>query len=221
MLSHHLMRKIAAPEARPSASREMLLISRESGKPADGQLPWCQTAVNNDPDISLRGGAVRRGRPGRRCSICAHAHRGAIDSALMTGRHQASIADEHAVSRDALSRHYLRHISHAMADQPPIQDADHPERVDLTADVMGLRKRLFGMLMRAEKDRDYRAAVAIAREALRAVEVLGKLRGEIDGSGVRVAIVNSVNPANTEAIRERILAKLAALSGPVRLIGAI
>ena len=47
-----------------------------------------------------------------------------------------------------------------------------------------------------------------------------KLRGEIDSSGVRVAIVNSVNPANTEVIRERILAKLAALSGPIRLIAA-
>ncbi len=208
------MRKIAAPEARPSASREMLLISRKSGKPADGQLPWCQTAVNNDPDISLRGGAVRRGRPGRRCSICAHAHRGAINSALMTGRHQASIADEHAVSRDALSRHYLRHVSDAGADRASIEHADHPDSVDLTADVMGLRKRLFGMLMRAEKDRDYRAAVAIAREALRAVEVLGKLRGEIDSSGVRVAIVSNVNPGNIEAVRARVLTKLAALSGP-------
>jgi hypothetical protein len=151
-------------------------------------------------------------RPGRHCTICGHRNRPAIDQALLTGRSQSSIASEFTLSRDALSRHYLRHVSVEAADgsaPPASETADGP--VDLVGSVASLQARVMALLKKAERDRDLRGALAAVREAAGLLMLLGKMTGVIAPDGTRVQINLGGGSAN---IKARILQKLAALAGP-------
>jgi hypothetical protein len=152
-------------------------------------------------------------RPARR-SICLHQHRNAIDAKLLASQPQHVVAAEHSVSRDALSRHFLRHLSAHSADQAPAVPGEPPQ-VDVIGSVADLQGRVMRLLQRAETARDLRGALAAVREAAGLLTLLGKLQGIIAADGTRVAVqVNKAsNPAVVEATRERILAKLSALAG--------
>jgi hypothetical protein len=66
-----------------------------------------------------------------------------------------------------------------------------------------------------------RAVVLLARELCRVSENIGRLTGEIGpGGAVNVGVHIGGAPANVDAVRSRILGKMAALSGPVRVIAA-
>ena len=163
-----------------------------------------------------------RGKPGRSCSICIHPHRARIERDLLEGRPQHRIAREHKVSADALSRHSLRHISAApAAHSDPLAGTIQPGDIDLLGDVLGLRTRLLKLLTKAEKDRDIRGGLLAIREAIRLVETVGKLTGQIDASGVRVAVQVNNGAGDTQtiqAVRDRIAAKLAALATGLRVV---
>ncbi len=154
--------------------------------------------------------------PGRRCTICDHKHRGAIDGALLSGARQHAVATEHGVSRDAVSRHFLKHLPViAATDQVEQENAPTDGRLDIEASVTDLRVRLLRLLGRAERSRDLRAAILCVREAARLLELSGRMSGQIDASGVKIAMHISGNDGNAQNLRERIAEKMAAICGPV------
>lgn len=165
---------------------------------------------------------MTNGKPGRACSVCGHKDRTIIDGQLLAGQKHADIARTHNLSNDAVSRHARRHVSFAIATRA---DADRNVlgdrgSVDLLASTDGLHDRLMRLLRRAEVAKDHRTTLLAIKEARGLLELRGRLTGEIDSSGVRIAVVSNSSPANVEAIRQRVLDKMAALSGPVRVIAA-
>jgi hypothetical protein len=149
---------------------------------------------------------------GRACTICSNRRRVEIDAALLSGRKHAEIAREHEVSNDAISRHARKHLSATMANEADSIPVTGSGDIDLLGDMISLRGRLMRQLGKAERQRDPRTIVLIAREAVRISEIIGRLNGQIDASGLRISI--TAGPRGSIDIRTRILEKLAALSGP-------
>jgi hypothetical protein len=156
---------------------------------------------------------VTGGRPGRRCTVCGRPHRGAVDAKLLAGHPQHVVAREHNLSADAVSRHFLRHLSAAAAiagTLPP--PAAATGSVDVLGTIGGLQGRLMGLLRVAERARDTRAAVAAIREARALLEMHGKLAGMIGADGTAILPAVPTTDAGCGPIRVRIAAKLDALA---------
>lgn len=154
-----------------------------------------------------------KGKPGRKCSICTHEKRGAIEHALASGRELATVAGEFKISPDALSRHKAKHLAAPIAEAEDLPVVAGEGAGDVLSDLANLRSEVSKLLHRAQKARNFPAQLGAVREAARLMELEGRLTGQIAADGTRVAIqVNTTGPGPV-AIRERILEKLAALAG--------
>jgi hypothetical protein len=125
----------------------------------------------------------------RTCKICNHRERAAIDKKLVAGTSLRDISGQFAVSRSAVDRH-KGHITKALAEA----------RKNEVKEVVSLKDRAERVLSRleflAEKSRDPKDWLP----AIRAIEVLGKLSGELQsGSQIGIQIVNGM-PAKTVVV---------------------
>jgi hypothetical protein len=116
----------------------------------------------------------------RKCTICAHKKRSAIDKALVERRAFRTIADQFRVSKTALLRHHDDHLPSSLVKA---QEATEAAQADaLLAQVVDLRDKALGVLEQAEASEDLRAALNAIREARGCVELLGKLAGQLKDS---------------------------------------
>lgn len=155
---------------------------------------------------------MRNGKPGRACSVCIHPARAAIDAALISGQNHGSLSREHKLSPDAISRHARRHVSAAEANAAPAIVGEAGP-VDVLTDMTALRSRLLKQMRKAELEHDTRACVLIARELCRVSEIIGRISGQLKPDGTLVQVGIQVGAGNFEAVRSRVLGKLAALAG--------
>ena len=130
----------------------------------------------------------------RRCSICTHAARTAIDRALAGGAAFPEVAAEWNVSAHAVGRHFRAdHITKRVvksAAAVEIVEAD-----DLLAKVRTLEEDARRIGATAEQAGDLRTALAAVRELTRIVDLLGRLAGVIRAGGnVAVAVGVQVTP---------------------------
>lgn len=112
----------------------------------------------------------------RTCTICPHPQRPAIDAALVAGEPYRRVAALWGVSPDAVKRHKA-HLPVALAkaaEAEAVADAD-----DLLAHVRALRARALGILTQAEREKDWRGAIAGLKVLVEIAELLGKLTGEL------------------------------------------
>jgi len=113
----------------------------------------------------------------RRCTICTHPDREAIDAALVAGGPLRDIAGQFRISKSALARHKGSHIPACLAKA---QDAHEIAQADsLLAQVRDLQAKALRILARAERAGELRTALAAIREARGNIELLGKLAGEL------------------------------------------
>lgn len=119
-----------------------------------------------------------RGSVPRRCTVCSHPEKEAIDEALVGGAAFPALAALYRVSDDALGRHKANHLPAklVMAEQA----AEVAEADDLLDQVKGLQGRAYGILDKAEGAGDLRTALGAIREARGNLELLAKLLGELD-----------------------------------------
>lgn len=110
----------------------------------------------------------------RPCSICTHDKRNAIDAALIAGQSYRQIAARFGVSQSALSRHLRRHLVALLAGRQEV-DADN-----LLGQVADLQRQAQVIKDKAETEGDLRTALQGIRELCRIIELLAKLRGELD-----------------------------------------
>ena len=110
----------------------------------------------------------------RICSICTHEQREAIDAALIAGEPYRNIAKRWGVSTAALSRHLRRHLVALLAGRQEV-DADN-----LLVQVADLQRQAQVIKDKAEAAGDLKTALQGVRELVRIVELLAKLRGELD-----------------------------------------
>lgn len=113
----------------------------------------------------------------RRCSVCTHPDRLQIDQAIVAGNSYRTVAQQFTVSRDAVVRH-RRHLSIGVA-KPRSSEQMSPSDT-LLGQLEDLRYEAQRLKQKAERDGDYRAALAAVRELCRIVELVAKLCGQID-----------------------------------------
>jgi hypothetical protein len=126
----------------------------------------------------------------RACTICNHPKRDAINASL-TGSTESirGIARHFAVSEDALTRHKT-HIPKALT---LARQAEEITKADSLLDhVQDLQARALTILNTAEKSGDLKSALGGIREARACLELLAKLRGELDERPVVNLTVNPV-----------------------------
>ena len=123
----------------------------------------------------------------RTCTVCRHARRHEIDTALVGRRPFRDIAGQHDVSKSALVRHFDDHLPAALVKAKEAIDTAHADTI--LGQVRDLRDRALTVLGTAEGAGDLRTALAAIREARGCLELLGKLAGELqDGATVNVFI---------------------------------
>ena len=113
----------------------------------------------------------------RTCTICRHAERAAIDSALVERRPFRDIAGQHDVSKSALVRHFDDHLPAKLAMAKVAAEVVNAN--SLLDQVTSLRSRAITILDTAEESGDLKTAISAIREARGCVELLGKLAGEL------------------------------------------
>ncbi|MBF0461626.1 MAG: hypothetical protein HQL87_09535 [Magnetococcales bacterium] len=122
----------------------------------------------------------------RPCSVCVHAKRKAIDTALLAGESFRVLSQKFRLSTDALRRHQMaNHIPQAMAKAQEAQEVARGDSLldtlaTLTADATRIQEG-------AEKKGNYQAALGAIRERTRLVELTAKMRGELE-SGVKIQV---------------------------------
>ena len=138
----------------------------------------------------------------RRCTICGHAERQHIDSALVSGATLRDIAGQHGVSKSALERHKADHLPVELAKAKEAEVAARAD--DLLSQVRHLQTRTLAILEAAEASGEQRTALTAIGEARRNLALLGTLAGELDARPV----VNVLISAEWLAIRTALLEAL-------------
>jgi hypothetical protein len=137
----------------------------------------------------------------RRCTVCDHSEREAIDRALAGGEALTAIAAEFRVSQDALGRHKAGHL--AAAIQEAARADEEARSLDLLGEVKRLYRRAVGILDAAGKEP--RTALGAIREARESLALLGKLLGQLEDRPV----INILLSPQWVEVRTLLLAALA------------
>jgi len=114
----------------------------------------------------------------RVCTICSHADRAALDTALVSGEPFRHIAARFATSTTALQRHKAEHIPPHVATAKAVADVAQAD--DLLSQVRDLHRLAMHLLAKASAAGDLRTALAGVREARACIETLLEVEGEID-----------------------------------------
>lgn len=114
----------------------------------------------------------------RRCTICDHSQSEAIDAAVIAGASYRTIAKRFQVSPSALGRHVRRHLIKTLAAARNAEEVANGN--DLLSQVQDLSRQAQNIKDKAEAMGDLKTALAGIRELVRIVELLARLRGELD-----------------------------------------
>lgn len=124
----------------------------------------------------------------RTCTICAHSQRHEIDEVLLAGRGLRDIADRFSVSKSALFRHKNAHIPATLAKAQDAAEAARAE--DLLGQLAYLQAEAHRIGAKAEASGDLRTALSGIRELVRIIELMAKLRGELqEGQTINVLVL--------------------------------
>jgi len=114
----------------------------------------------------------------RRCTICDHHERAAIDLALAGGEANRRIAARFSLSEASIRRHKAAHVPAHLAQGVQAQEVSHAD--DLLAQIGDLQRQAQAIKDKAEKTGDLKTALTGIRELVRIVELLAKLRSQLD-----------------------------------------
>ena len=109
----------------------------------------------------------------RRCSICTHPGRLAIDEALVRGEANRALAARYTLSEAAVRRHKAQHLPRTLVKAKAAEEV--AEADDLLAQIQRLQAITLGILGRAAQAGDLKTVLAAVREARGNVELLARL----------------------------------------------
>src|ERR687890_1635813 len=114
----------------------------------------------------------------RRCTICAHEHRDAMEDAFIAGQAKRRIASHQGFSERAVRYHMREHLPALLA---LARDAERVARADTLLDRMeALQSQTLAILDAPE---DQRTALAAIAQARRNLELIGEVTRELDRAG--------------------------------------
>jgi hypothetical protein len=120
----------------------------------------------------------------RTCAVCLHADQVEIDRAIAGGELLSRVAREFSVSEDSLSRHRARHVPQLLVKAQAAQQASD----DLLEMVRDLHIKAHELLGEARTAGKYGPAASAIREATRCVELLARLKGELESERVTMNV---------------------------------
>ena len=132
----------------------------------------------------------------RPCSICQHPQRSEVEQALIDGEPFRVVAARFGTSTSTLQRHKA-HLPAELVRAK--QAAEVSQSDDLLQKVANLENDARRIQRKAEKAGDLRTAVSAIRELTRVIELLAKLRGELQAQPTTI---------NVQVIAPMILAAL-------------
>jgi len=113
----------------------------------------------------------------RKCTICTHPDREAIDRDLVSGEALRGLSALYRVSEDALMRHNAAHIASSLIVAQQAVAVTHAD--DLLSQVRNLQTKALSILATAEKAGDLRTALIAIRTARENLELLASLLGKL------------------------------------------
>jgi hypothetical protein len=117
----------------------------------------------------------------RRCTICSHEHRDAMEDAFIAGQAKRRIASQHGVTERAVRYHMREHLPALLA---LARDAERAARADTLLDrIEDLHSRTMAILEAVEGTDEHGTALAAIREARRNLELVGEVTRELDRAG--------------------------------------
>ena len=138
----------------------------------------------------------------RRCTICDHADRDAIDSALMENESLRTIADHWSVSKTALLRHKADHLPAHLAKAKRAEETTQAD--SLLGQLLSLNRETLAILKQARDGKDNELALKAITRAEKQIELQAKLLGELqEGTTVNVFL-----PLEWQQLRTLILSAL-------------
>ena len=114
----------------------------------------------------------------RRCTICSHEHRDAMEDAFIAGQAKRRIASQYGVSERAVRYHMREHLPALLA---LARDAERAARADTLLDRMEALQRQTLAILDAPEDQ--RTALAAIAQARRNLELIGEVTRELDRAG--------------------------------------
>jgi hypothetical protein len=115
---------------------------------------------------------------GRVCTVCSHPERAEIDAAAIAGASYRTVAHRFHVTRYALMRHKADHVL------PELVKAKQAEDVSRATDLLEMAttrdKLALALLAAAQRTGDLKTAVSALRVSLTSLELLARLRGELN-----------------------------------------
>ena len=114
----------------------------------------------------------------RRCTICTHPDRPAIDAALVNRRPLRNIAQHFGVSVWAALRHHDGHLAEALSRAKRAEETADAD--GLLAQLEALRNKSMGLLLSAERAGDLRTALRGVAEARSCIELLAEMSRQLD-----------------------------------------
>ncbi len=127
----------------------------------------------------------------RPCSVCTSPKRDRADAELAGGETAAAVAKRYSLSVDALKRHRERHLSPALIKLALERRNEESAVSAYEATVNRLEAlldRLEALLTVAEERKSLMGGANIAREIRQSLELVARLRGELDDRPVSVAV---------------------------------
>jgi hypothetical protein len=125
----------------------------------------------------------------RLCTVCLHPQLKAINAALVAGTSAVEIAAGYSdLSHDAIRRHGAAHLPKTMTKAKDARDVAQGDA--LLQQARALQGKATSLLLQAEKEGDFRTALAGVREARGCLELLAKMMGQINDAPTVNVIVN-------------------------------
>ncbi len=122
----------------------------------------------------------------RECSICVHSERESIDRMIVSRVSNRSILAQYpSLSLGAIQRH-KKHIPKHLSKAKEAKEIT--EASNLLSDLENLRNTALGFLDEAKATKDLKVASGLISAAVKVIETLAEVRGEID----RKATVNII-----------------------------
>lgn len=140
---------------------------------------------------------------GRLCSVCGHADRKQIDTAIVDGVGVRALATRYGLSKDAVARHADTHLPGTLTRAADAAEAAHADT--LLTEIRAREQRADELGRKAERDGDLRTALQALREWRGLAEFRAKVAGELDER----AVVNVMLSPEWVRIREVLIGALA------------
>lgn len=115
---------------------------------------------------------------GRRCTVCGHPDRPAVDQAIINHRPFRRIAAQFSLSLNAVIRHHEQHIPEVLARAKDEADVRHA--IDLAQQLKAINGAALQVLADARRSGDAELALKAIDRVQRQLEMVAKIAGDLD-----------------------------------------